>query len=185
MPMEAQWDLKPGTSLAAFSLGEGALRPICMDATYFETFRVARAAGPTSWRCPWPTRSLITCGTLRDLAKGAGVAGVRDQLLPGGEVRGDRVHRKKRRGLPAGDVTGGDGILAQASSHDDEIVVADIDLDALHEYRASNPLRFNPKLYSNYPVGLYDRARSARREERQRHASHGTGEDRGGGVRTP
>ena len=79
----------------------------------------------------------------------------------------------------------GDG-LAQASSHDDEeIVVADIDPDALHEYRASNPLRFNPKLYSNYPVGLYDRARSARREERQRHASHGTGEDRGGGVRTP
>jgi|CZCB01.1.fsa_nt_gi predicted amidohydrolase len=189
MPMEAQWDLKPGTSLAAFSLGGvGAAAPICMDATYFETFRVARAAGADIVAVPVanpePYNMWYALRGIWPRVQESQVFGISSCLV--GKFAGIEFTGRSAVVCPLEMSPGGDGILAQASSHDDEeIVVADIDLDALHEYRASNPLRFNPKLYSNYPVGLYDRARSARREERQRHASHGTGEDRGGGVRTP
>ncbi len=45
-PHEAQWGIAAGDDLAVWDTSHGRLAvPVCMDATYFETFRVARALG--------------------------------------------------------------------------------------------------------------------------------------------
>ncbi|MGE5587236.1 MAG: nitrilase-related carbon-nitrogen hydrolase, partial [Clostridia bacterium] len=46
VPMEAAWGLEPGSDLEVLDTPLGRLAfPICMDATYFETFRIARQRG--------------------------------------------------------------------------------------------------------------------------------------------
>ncbi|NPV72178.1 MAG: nitrilase, partial [Firmicutes bacterium] len=53
----------------------------------------------------------------------------------------------------------GDGWLVRAASFDqEEVVVGNLDLDALHRFRDENPLDFNVELYEKYLPGLYNRS---------------------------
>ncbi len=47
MPLEDQWGITPGEELNTCQVGEDVRvsMPVCMDATYFETFRILRALG--------------------------------------------------------------------------------------------------------------------------------------------
>ncbi len=56
-----------------------------------------------------------------------------------------------------------DGYFTQADTFDEEeVVVGDLDLDALYQFREENPLNFNVKLYEKYLPGLYEKGKKDR-----------------------
>ena len=56
-----------------------------------------------------------------------------------------------------------DGYITQADTFDDEeVVVGDLNLDALYQFREENPLNFNVTLYAKYLPGLYTEGQKER-----------------------
>ena len=53
-----------------------------------------------------------------------------------------------------------DGYFAKADTVDEEeVVVGDLDLDALYRFREENPLYFNVRLYDKYLPSLYEKGK--------------------------
>jgi predicted amidohydrolase len=185
MPSEAHWGFEPGRSIPTFNIGGVvAAAPVCMDATYFEPFRIARAAGVDIVIVPSannePYNVWYAMRGIWPRVQEAQMFGLSSCMV--GTLAGMEFTGRSAIVCPIDISPGGDGVVAQASSHDDEeVVTADISLDALYAYRAANPLRFNPMLYSNYSVGLYAAARKYRTEAGN---SHERSKNSGGSVRT-
>ncbi len=161
VPMEAEWGFEPGSELEVLDTPLGRMAfPICMDATYFETFRIARLRGADIVIVPsannaeylfWPTMRGIWPRVQESQVLGVSAAAV-------GNLLG--IPFTGRSGLlaPLEMTPSGDGVLAQARTFDqEEIVVGDLDLDALHRFRDENPLDFNVPLYEKYLPALYSR----------------------------
>jgi predicted amidohydrolase len=156
LPVEAEWNLKRGRSFNVYKTAVGNLAlPICMDATYYETFRIleqenaeivllpiANQEAYNYWlalRGIWPrVQESVLYGV-----KSAHVGSIAGLIFSG------------RAGIfaPLELTPNGDGVLAEVEPNDCEaIAVADLDLDALHELRREHPWRdSNPALYNRYP----------------------------------
>ncbi len=169
MPVEASWGIAPGDSMSTFNIeGLIAAVPVCMDATYFETFRIARFAGadvvivPSANNEPynlWYALRGIWPRVQESQVYGLGASMV-------GSFAGQTFTGRSAILAPLELSPGGDGMLAQASSYDnEEVVVADIDIPLLRKFRADNPLRFNLPLYRKYLPVMYRSAQAARQQD--------------------
>ncbi len=172
LPLEARWGLHPGDDLVACDtlLGRIGL-PVCMDATYWETFRILYLRGvdiavlPTAnpedyheWRVRrglWarvqesPMYGVHSClvGQLLDLRL-TGRSGI---YGPGPlSPRGDGVWARVEDPVAPG------------------VAVATVDLQALHRYRRERGPEhgFNPMLYGHYFPHIYRHLGRSRGEGR-------------------
>jgi predicted amidohydrolase len=189
MPLEAAWGLWPGddlhvavTPLAAIGL------PICMDATYFETSRILAGLGAELILIP-------ACDVYEDRAVGPGRTGEGEPAAPYNAwkaLRGlwPRVQESQTFGVHAAMVGGmlgmtvagrsailapleltadGSGIVAQASSWDqEEIVVGGLDRRALRELWKCADVAdgFNVELYRQHFPAAYAAYRARHAEGR-------------------
>lgn len=167
MPIEAQWGISPGNSIPTFNLGGVIVSvPICMDATYFETFRIARFAGADIVAIPSanpePYNLWYALRGIWPRVQESQVYGIGSSMV--GSFAGQDFTGRSSLLAPLELSPGGDGILAQAMTYNEEdVVVAEFDLPLLYKLRAEDPLRFNLALYRKYLPGMYRAAQSSRR----------------------
>lgn len=172
IPLEKDWGLKKGHDLRVFYTPLGNLAmPVCMDATYFETFRILAGQGadlvalPTADPAefnPWKTRR-----GLWPRVQESGVYGVMSCLV--GELFGLKLTGRSGIFAPLALSPRGDGVLAELEDpHREGVVTADLDLLALREYRLSNPLAgaLNLPLYEKYFPLLYQESEGAFLQEK-------------------
>lgn len=161
LPVEAEWGISCGCDLQVYSTPLGNLAfPVCMDATYFETFRILANRGadiilvPTAnpdrynfWKAlrgTWPR------------VQETPVYGVTSALV--GNVLGMELTGRAGVFAPLELTPNGDGVLAQAPDpHQEAVVVADLDLKALQRYRKESQIweRLNRKLVAKYLPEYY------------------------------
>jgi len=131
MPVETEWGIRRGTtfSICSTELGRLAL-PVCMDATYYETFRIMEH-------------------------KKVVLYGVKSALV--GEIAGLKFTGRSGIFAPIELSPQRDGILAEVDTFDREaIAFADLDLEALEQLRRDHPWRdSNHALYRKYFPTLY------------------------------
>jgi predicted amidohydrolase len=160
MPVETEWGIRRGTtfSICSTELGRLAL-PVCMDATYYETFRImehkkvdivllpiADLAEYNYWlglRGIWPR------------VQESVLYGVKSALV--GEIAGLKFTGRSGIFAPIELSPQRDGILAEVDTFDREaIAFADLDLEALEQLRRDHPWRdSNHALYRKYFPTLY------------------------------
>lgn len=168
LPLEAEWGFEPGLRLEVPDTPLGKIAfPICMDATYFETFRIAQLRGAdiviipaanneeySFWRAMrgiWPR------------VQESQVIGVSTHAV--GNLLGIPFTGKSGLLGPIELTPSEDGYFAKADTFDkEEVVVGDLDLDALYQFRDENPLSFNAKLYEKYLPGFYEKGMQERRK---------------------
>jgi predicted amidohydrolase len=168
MPVESGWGIDPGDSTSTFNVGGIIVAvPICMDATYFETFRIARLSGADLVIVPSANNEPYNLWyALRGIwprVQESQVYGIGASMV--GSFAGQTFTGRSAILAPLELSPGGDGTLAQASTYDsEEIVLAQIDIPLLYKFRAENPLRFNLPLYRKYLPAMYRAAQRARQQ---------------------
>jgi predicted amidohydrolase len=161
MPRETKEGISAGDRFHVFATEAGRLAmPVCMDATYFETFRLLAAGGAEIVLLPiadaqnynyWLALRGIWPRVQESL-----VYGVKAALV--GEFLGETFTGKAGVFAPLELTPGRDGVLAEASGHDREaLVTAEVDLEALQELRRNHPYLGdrNPELERRYFPGIY------------------------------
>ncbi len=166
--LEERWGLQTGDDLEVYETSLGRLAmAVCMDSTYFETFRILALQGaeivciPTAdpqpynfWKArrgPWPR------------TQESPVYSVHACLV--GRVLGLELTGRSSLFAPLELTPDGSGVIAQAATADaQEVVVGELDLAALRRLRAERPLRdvLRPDLYRRVFPAAY-------REYRARH----------------
>jgi predicted amidohydrolase len=163
MPLEVEWGFEPGRELEVLDTRLGRIAfPICMDATYFETFRIARLRGADI--------VVIPAANNEDYLFWRAMRGIWPRVQES-RVLGIAAHAvgtflgipfTGRSGLlgPLELTESEDGYFAKADTVDEEeVVVGDLDLDALYRFREENPLYFNVRLYDKYLPSLYEKGK--------------------------
>ncbi len=159
LPMERQWGLSTGDDISIFKSALGPLAmPVCMDATYFEAFRIldlkhvmiagVPAANPEEYnvwkvlRGPWARAQDARLYVLHSCMVGR---------FAGLTITG----RSAVYGPTA--VTGnGTGVVAQLDdAHTPGLLVTELDMAALTAYRREHPHPVNMGLYGRYFPGIY------------------------------
>ncbi|MBX6349968.1 MAG: nitrilase [Clostridia bacterium] len=142
-PYEAAWGIAPGSDLLAFPTPWGPMAsPVCMDATYFETARIARALGAEvvilPIADPGPAHLWKGRRGLWARCQEGGFYGVQSALV--GRFLGLALSGRSAVFAPLELSPRGDGVLAEADDPASETVVwADLDLEALRSWRAEQP----------------------------------------------
>lgn len=156
LPVEAEWNLKRGRSFNVYKTAVGNLAlPICMDATYYETFRVLEQENAEIVLLPIANQEAYNYWlALRGIwprVQESVLYGVKSAHV--GSIAGLTFSGRAGIFAPLELTPNGDGVLAEVESFDREaIAMADLDLDALQELRRDHPWRdSNPALYSRYP----------------------------------
>lgn len=155
-PYEAGWGLSAGSELHAWDTPWGRMAaPVCMDATYFETARIARGLGADLVLLPianpepfhlWKARRGVW-GRCQD---GAFYA-VQSALV--GRFMGLAIEGKSGVFAPLDLTPAGDGVLAEAARPDEEdVVVADLDLAALRAWRETQAEVLAPGWWRSIPA---------------------------------
>jgi predicted amidohydrolase len=156
---ELGW-LTPGDELRVFDLPFAKVAiPICMDYTYWETARLAYLQGAEILVNPsfnddadsnfWRQARGVYTRVQESPAYGIHTYMVGDFL--GFHLRGPSLICAPLDLTPQGD-----GLLAKAQSDTaEEVLLADLDLAALHRYKAEHPLAFNLPLYEKYLPQAY------------------------------
>lgn len=160
-PMECGWGLTPGNDIKVFPTSWGKVAiPICMDATYFETFRIASLLGADIVIIPSANPEAYNFWReLRGIwprVQESEVYGINSFMV--GEFLGLTLTGRSGIFAPMELTPGGDGVLARAQSPTEEtVVVADLDMTALRRHRVKSGLRtgFNQALYERYFPDLY------------------------------
>lgn len=133
MMMEKDIGLSMGEELSVFNTSIGKLAfPVCMDATYFETFKIAKNKGAHIVIIPIANMEEYNCYfALRGIwprVQESGVYGIKSALV--GELYGVKFTGKAGIFAPLILTPDGDGVLKVAKSYDrDEIVMSDLDLN--------------------------------------------------------
>ena len=161
LPLELDWGLSCGEELSVFPTPVGKLAfPICMDATYFETFRssvlkgaetvIIPAANPDKYnfwkelRGVWPR------------VQESAVFGIRSCMV--GQLLGITLTGRSGIYTPLELTPKKDGILAEAKTYDEhEIIVANLDYNLLRDYRRNEGFMnyLNIDLCKRYLPHLY------------------------------
>ena len=151
LPVEVEWNLKRGSSLAGFETPLGRLAmPVCMDATYYETFRILEQQGVDIVLLPIANLEAYNYWlALRGIwprVQESALYGVKSALV--GSVAGFTFTGKAGIFAPLEITPNRDGVLAEAHHFDSEaITVADLNLETLHSLRHDHPWRdHNPNL---------------------------------------
>ena len=160
-PTEQKWGISSGNRFHVFHTPIGNLSmPVCMDATYFETFRILQLMGAEIVMIPIanaePCHFYLAMRGIWPRVQETLVYGIRSALV--GSFPGFNFTGKAGIFAPIDLTPKKDGILAEASSHSNtDLVTADLDLDALHELRAAHPYLGdkNLELYEKYFPGIY------------------------------
>ena len=129
--------------------------PICMDATYFETFHFARQKGADIVLVSIANNEEYEYyrafrGTWHRVQESR-VFGVKSTLV--GELGGIVFTGRAAIFAPVDLTINKDGIIQEASTYGkEEIVVGDLDLNALRRYRENDPILsdFNQEVYEQY-----------------------------------
>jgi len=169
-PRERTEGLSPGSRLTVFDTDVGRLAlPICMDATYFETYRLAALLGaeivaaPVSNVEPYDYWKLLRGAWPR--VQETPVYAVQSTIV--GDFLGDPMTGKASVFAPLELTPDGSGVLAQCPEPvGPGLAVADLDLDALTAFRAERSLfaRLNPEVIRRYLPAVYEEWKTARGE---------------------
>ncbi|MDO9533888.1 MAG: nitrilase-related carbon-nitrogen hydrolase [Bacillota bacterium] len=160
-PTEQKWGINSGERFHVFQTPIGNLSmPVCMDATYFETFRILQLMGAEIVMVPIanaePYHFYLALRGIWPRVQETLVYGIRSALV--GSFLGFNFTGKAGIFAPIDLTPKKDGILAESLSHiNTDLVTADLDLEALHELRAAHPYLGdkNPELYEKYFPGIY------------------------------
>ncbi len=139
IPTEARLGLSRGASLPVFETPWAKMAmPVCMDATYFETFRVASLLGCEVVLLPVAdTQEYNFWKALRGIwprVQESGVYGVMSPMV--GRFLGMPATQRASVFAPVDLTAAGDGVVAMAAHPTgSDLVLADLDLAALREYR--------------------------------------------------
>jgi predicted amidohydrolase len=168
IPMEVAWGFQTGEDLAVFDGPWGRFAaPVCMDATYFETFRILAQRGAEvviipsanpeeyNWwkalRGVWPR------------VQESQVYGIRSCLV--GSLLGLTLTGRSGWFAPMELTPAGDGVLAQTDDpHGEDMVAAELDLATLRRLRTERGIHraFNLALYEHYFPGIYRNSAATR-----------------------
>lgn len=160
LPMEQEWGLSPGEDLEVYETALGRIGiPVCMDATFYETFRILRLLGAEVAVVPigdpeYPYSHWKAMRGIWPRVQEAQIYGVQAALV--GDVMGMRLTGRSGIYGPLALTPERDGILALAAEPEGEVIVtANLDIAALRHYRQENPLQLNPALYERYIPRVY------------------------------
>ncbi len=160
MVIEKEWDLVRGSSFPVYDTALGRLAlPVCMDATYYETFRAFEAGDADIALLPIANMESYNYWlALRGVwprVQESPVYGVKSALV--GSVAGMQFTGRAGIFAPLELTPREDGILDEVEPFDkDAIALADLNLEALHELKREHPWRDrNPALYKRYFPRLY------------------------------
>lgn len=162
LPVEEEWKLIKGKKFNVFDTAIGRLAmPVCMDATYFETFRILEERGAEIVMLPIANHETYNYWlALRGIwprVQESPLFGVKSALV--GSIAGLAFTGRAGIFAPLELTSNCDGVLAEVDQFDHEaMVLADLNLQALYELRSNHPWRdHNPALYSRYFPQVYKR----------------------------
>lgn len=187
LPLEVEWGLTPGDDLAVVDtlIGRVGL-PVCMDATYWESFRILYLRGaelavlPTA--NPEPYDEWRVLRGLWPRVQESPMYGVQSCLV--GRALGMTLTGRSGIFGPMALSPRGDGVWARLDDPEQEgVVVASVDLRRLHAYREQIGLdrSFNPELYRRYLPEVYHRVIRRIQQRAGRTAGRPRGGVRAGG----
>lgn len=160
MPIEDEWGISAGSEFHLFATAAGKIAaPVCMDATYYETFRFLELQGAEIVLLPIanpePYNYWLALRGIWPRVQEAPVFGIKSALV--GELLGFEFTGRAGLFAPAELTADGSGILAEVESPVQEgLALAELDLDALRELRRDHPWRdCNPVLYRRYFPRIY------------------------------
>lgn len=159
--VEHQWGLERGDQFHVFDTPLGKLAmPVCMDATYFETFRILRGAGAEIIMIPIanpePYNFWLALRGIWPRVQESLVYGIKSAMV--GEIMGFTLTGRAGIFAPLELSPKGDGVLAEMEHPGREgLVTAVLDLDALHDLRQNHPYLEdkNPALRQKYFPHIY------------------------------
>lgn len=158
--LEKDIGLSMGEDLSVFDTPIGKLAfPVCMDATYFETFKIAKDKGADIVIIPIANMEEYNYYfALRGIwprVQESGVYGIKSALV--GELYGIEFTGKAGIFAPLLLTPNSDGVLKEAKSYDrDEIVVCDIDLDLIERYNDPYFSDENREFFNRYYPSIYE-----------------------------
>ena len=160
MPIESEWGIARGRSFSVFDTAIGRLAmPICMDATYYETFRILERLGVEIAMLPIANPEAYNYWlALRGIwprVQESPLYGVKSAMV--GQLLGFTFTGRAGIFAPLELTPNKDGVLAEVESpHRKGLAVATLDLEALRELRAAHPWRdSNETLYERYFPAVY------------------------------
>ncbi len=160
LPRETTWNIKRGSTFSVFKTPLGNLGlPVCMDATYYETFRALELAGADIALLPIADPQEYNFWlALRGIwprVQESPLYGIKGALV--GNMAGFIFTGRAGIFAPLELTPAGDGVLDEVEPCDREaMAVADLDLEALHALRADHPWRDqNLALYRRYFPEIY------------------------------
>ncbi len=159
LPVERQWGLCAGDRLEVYRTPLGNLAaPVCMDGTYFETYRILVSMGADIIAMPYALMEKYNYWTaLRGAwprTQESYAYSVYTTLV--GKVGTIEFEGRSAIFAPLEMTPRGDGVLAETADHLSEgVIVADLDITALRERRRT-ALRPDPALCSRYLPAAYE-----------------------------
>lgn len=157
--MEKDMGLSMGEELSVFNTPIGKLAfPICMDATYFETFRIAKDKGAHIVIIPIANieeyNKYFALRGIWPRVQESGVYGVKSALV--GELFGIKFTGKAGIFAPQILTPNNDGTLEVSKSYDkDEIVVCDLNLNLIETYYDPYFSDQNSEFFKRYYPKIY------------------------------
>ncbi|HZJ57993.1 MAG TPA: nitrilase-related carbon-nitrogen hydrolase [Clostridia bacterium] len=159
--LEMGMGLSMGSNLSVYKTDIGRLAfPVCMDATYFETFKILKDQGAQVVIIPIANMEEYNYYfALRGIwprVQESGVYGIKPALV--GNLFGLKFTGKAGIYAPINMTPEMDGVLGEAGTYNrDELIICDLDLKAIDEYRdeyfSDENLRFFkrhfPRVYAN------------------------------------
>ena len=160
LPIESEWQLKRGASFSLYETAVGRLAlPVCMDATYYETFRILEKKGAEVILLPIANMESYNYWlALRGIwprVQESPIYGVKSALV--GSIAGMTFTGRAGIFAPLELTPQRDGVVAEVETFSEEgFAVADLDLEALQQLRHNHPWRdSNLSLYKRYFPTLY------------------------------
>lgn len=156
---EVELGLTQGTDLNVFDTEIGRLAfPVCMDATYFETFKIAKQLGAEIVIIPIANmEEYVYHFALRGIwprVQESGVYGIKSALV--GDLFHIRFTGKAGVFAPLLLTEEQDGVVAEATSYnEDDVICTTVDLDALAHYDDPYFTDTNPAVYERYLLSAY------------------------------
>lgn len=159
-PLEVDWGIATGTDFHLFDTPAGRIAaPVCMDATYFETFRILELKGAEIVIIPIANPEQYNYWlALRGIwprVQESPVYGIKSALV--GDLMGFTFTGRAGVFAPLELTADGSGVLDIVTSPEEEgIAIRTLDLGALRELRQDHPWRdTNLKLYRRYFPKVY------------------------------